>query len=105
MCTLPRRPTTQNATVIQNHVVSGDALFQAKKLDTLLSQTHTTQYKCSQCTTIVSLQLHFEMNGTLVGVGVGAGEGWGGGGQEGKGEKKSGAAGKMDICFCNPLGK
>ena len=102
MCTLPRRPTTQNATVIQNHGVSGDELFQAKKLDTLLSETHTTQYKCSQCTTIVSLQLHFEMNGTLVGVGVGGGGG--GGGARRKGGKEKGG-GKTDICFCNPLGK
>ena len=88
MCTLPRRPTTQNATVIQNHGVSGDELFQAKKLDTLLSETHTTQYKCSQCTTIVSLQLHFEMNGTLVGVGAGVGGGWGGGGKKERGKRK-----------------
>ena len=36
------------------------------------SSLTNTQYKCSQCTIIVSLQLHFEMNGTLV---------WGGGGR------------------------
>ena len=42
-----------------------------------------------------------------IGWGGGGGRGrmGGGGGQEGKGEKKSGAGGKMDICFCNPLGK